>query len=263
MRLFRQRHPAGRIRDVSPDEAERAIRAGAVLLTYVKTREWAAGHAPGAVHLPLGQVADAVLVLPAGRGVVAVRRSANRSCVGPKRSPRAALTWSTWLAACGRGLAAAGPSWAMGHDPERWSDAGADRLAARVPHRGRPRCLLGGGGSILAVPALVYAAGQGARRRYDVPPRRRADRADRDGRPLASRPGTGRSGLVFGAVGIGGSLLGLPAEQRRGSRRAAARLRRAHGDRRLAHVGLQPHSAPPGRAGGCPAAGTDPRPERP
>ncbi|MGY1708791.1 rhodanese-like domain-containing protein [Geodermatophilus sp. SYSU D00758] len=63
--------------DVGPDEAAALVVAGALLLDVREPGEWAAGHAPGAVHVPLGALRpDAV---PPGRAVVAVCRSGNRS----------------------------------------------------------------------------------------------------------------------------------------------------------------------------------------
>lgn len=64
--------------DVSPAEAHRAAEAGEVLLVDVREdHEWAAGHAPSAVHVPLGRLtADS---LPRDRPVVAVCRVGGRS----------------------------------------------------------------------------------------------------------------------------------------------------------------------------------------
>jgi uncharacterized membrane protein YfcA len=68
---------------------------------------------------------------------------------------------------------------------------------------------LGGGGSILAVPVLVYAAGQGAR---DATTTSLLVVAGAAAFGLLGHWRAGRvrwtSGLVFGLVGIGGSLLG-------------------------------------------------------
>jgi rhodanese-related sulfurtransferase len=42
--------------DVAPAEAIDRQKAGAVLLDVREDDEWAAGHAPGAIHLPLSRV---------------------------------------------------------------------------------------------------------------------------------------------------------------------------------------------------------------
>ena len=67
-----------RLPDLDPEQAAALLdRGNAVLLDVREPAEWAAGHAPQAVHLPLAQVTpDAV---PEGGTVVAVCRSGNRS----------------------------------------------------------------------------------------------------------------------------------------------------------------------------------------
>lgn len=62
--------------DVTPAEAHAAAE-GHVLLDVRELDEWAAGHAPDAVHLPLGQVhPDA---LPAATTLLVICRSGGRS----------------------------------------------------------------------------------------------------------------------------------------------------------------------------------------
>ncbi|MFB7915630.1 rhodanese-like domain-containing protein [Streptomyces sp. NPDC056061] len=68
---------------VGPAEAARLTADGtAVLLDVREASEWHAGHAPGAVHLPLSRLADGAS-LPGGAGdrspVVVICRSGNRS----------------------------------------------------------------------------------------------------------------------------------------------------------------------------------------
>jgi len=64
--------------DVTPAEAEREHRAGRVVLVDVREQhEWDAGHAPGAIHVPLSALDAAGL--PGSSKVVAVCRSGNRS----------------------------------------------------------------------------------------------------------------------------------------------------------------------------------------
>lgn len=66
--------------DRSVQQAFDAAAAGQVLLLDVReVDEWTAGHAPGAVHVPLSALGAADL--PTDRPVVAVCRSGNRSGV--------------------------------------------------------------------------------------------------------------------------------------------------------------------------------------
>jgi rhodanese-related sulfurtransferase len=65
--------------EVSPEEADGLIRAGALLLDVREDYEWDAGHVAGAVHIPLGQMTERVGELPGSRQVVVVCRSGVRS----------------------------------------------------------------------------------------------------------------------------------------------------------------------------------------
>jgi rhodanese-related sulfurtransferase len=67
--------PAPPIPSVSVHEAAHR-RPGAVLVDVREPHEWQAGHAPDAVHVPLGRVPDA---LPHGSVLYLVCRSGNRS----------------------------------------------------------------------------------------------------------------------------------------------------------------------------------------
>lgn len=80
MSLVSRLHEAlGAVPTVGPGEAKDLLDAGAVLLDVREPYEWAAGHAPQARHLPLGQLPTRVERLPADREVVVVCRSGNRS----------------------------------------------------------------------------------------------------------------------------------------------------------------------------------------
>ena len=66
------------IPEIDPAEAKRLADAGDVILVDVREpAEWEAGHAPGAVHIPLGTLADGPP--PGGNRIVAVCRSGARS----------------------------------------------------------------------------------------------------------------------------------------------------------------------------------------
>lgn len=76
--------------DITVQHAADAAADGQVLLLDVREDdEWAAGHAPGAVHVPLGTLRAADL--PTDRPVVAVCRSGNRSGVAAAALAQAGL----------------------------------------------------------------------------------------------------------------------------------------------------------------------------
>lgn len=66
---------------VSPSEAFALLESGAQLLDVRERDEWMAGHAPEAVHVPLGELATAVDVVDRERTVVVICRSGRRSDV--------------------------------------------------------------------------------------------------------------------------------------------------------------------------------------
>ena len=71
-------HARGRLPDVGPAEAAALLAdEDAVLLDVREPDEWAAGHAPQARHLPLGELREEAV--PPGRTIIAVCRSGNRS----------------------------------------------------------------------------------------------------------------------------------------------------------------------------------------
>jgi rhodanese-related sulfurtransferase len=65
--------------DVDPAEADRLVGGGALLLDVREDDEWAAGRAPAAFHLPMGQVADRIGELPTDRTIVCMCRAGGRS----------------------------------------------------------------------------------------------------------------------------------------------------------------------------------------
>jgi rhodanese-related sulfurtransferase len=69
-----------RQQSVTAAEAIEMVSGGATLLDVRENSEWNAGHAPGAVHIPAGQVAaQASRRLPKGRRVVVVCKSGARA----------------------------------------------------------------------------------------------------------------------------------------------------------------------------------------
>ena len=67
-----------KIDEVTPRDAVGLHQQGAVLVDVREQDEWVAGHAPGAVHVPLGEVSDSASRFD-GRQVLAVCRSGGRS----------------------------------------------------------------------------------------------------------------------------------------------------------------------------------------
>ena len=65
--------------DLDPAEADRLVAAGAVMVDVREDDEWEAGHAPVAVHVPVGQVVDRMDELPTDRTIVCMCRMGGRS----------------------------------------------------------------------------------------------------------------------------------------------------------------------------------------
>jgi len=63
----------------TPEAPVNDVPDDAVLLDVREDDEWAAGHAPGAVHIPLAAVADSLDDVPEGSPVYVVCRSGGRS----------------------------------------------------------------------------------------------------------------------------------------------------------------------------------------
>jgi rhodanese-related sulfurtransferase len=70
---------AAGLADVTPAEARRRQRAGSLLVDVREPAEWDTGHAPGAVLIPLGQLAARQGELPRDKELIIVCRSGNRS----------------------------------------------------------------------------------------------------------------------------------------------------------------------------------------
>ena len=64
---------------IGASEADALTRAGALLLDVREPAEWRAGHAPGALHIPLGELEDRLRDLPRDQTVVVACRSGGRS----------------------------------------------------------------------------------------------------------------------------------------------------------------------------------------
>ena len=67
------------VTDIDPSEADALVTSGALLLDVREDDEWSAGHAPAAVHVPMGQVVDRLSELPTDRMIVCLCRVGGRS----------------------------------------------------------------------------------------------------------------------------------------------------------------------------------------
>jgi rhodanese-related sulfurtransferase len=65
--------------DPVPQIPAKEVPPGAYLLDVREPEEWDAGHAPGAVHIPLGELGVRYTELDTGRPLYVICRSGNRS----------------------------------------------------------------------------------------------------------------------------------------------------------------------------------------
>jgi len=68
-------------KEISPQDVESRLRKGEPLymVDVRETGEWEAGHIAGAVHLPLGQLAERHRELDSNKEIIVICRSGNRS----------------------------------------------------------------------------------------------------------------------------------------------------------------------------------------
>jgi hydroxyacylglutathione hydrolase len=72
----------GRIPQIDAAGAARQLDAGAAVAIDVRTRaEWAAAHIPGAVHVPLGELADRLPALSTGKPAIVYCQGGTRSAI--------------------------------------------------------------------------------------------------------------------------------------------------------------------------------------
>ncbi|QTE29589.1 rhodanese-like domain-containing protein [Pengzhenrongella sicca] len=74
--MFPPQVPAVHVADLDPAAP---VPAGTTLLDVRERDEWDAGHAPGALHVPLGELVERVGELPAGAPLLVVCHSGARS----------------------------------------------------------------------------------------------------------------------------------------------------------------------------------------
>ncbi|GAC1696769.1 MAG: hypothetical protein NVS9B6_04240 [Candidatus Limnocylindrales bacterium] len=70
--------------EIEPQQASERLGSGAVLVDVREANEWAAGHATGAIHLPLGHLPNRIAELPAGRELLFLCQSGSRSLMATK-----------------------------------------------------------------------------------------------------------------------------------------------------------------------------------
>ncbi len=71
------KHPE--VPDFSPQEAQAAVAQGTLLVDVREPHEWNAGHMPGAILIPMGQIVNRLSELPRDRDIIFTCRSGNRS----------------------------------------------------------------------------------------------------------------------------------------------------------------------------------------
>jgi rhodanese-related sulfurtransferase len=67
--------------EISATDAAASIEAGALLLDVREDDEWAAGHAPQAVHIPMSSLTGRTAEIPTDRTVICVCHVGGRSAV--------------------------------------------------------------------------------------------------------------------------------------------------------------------------------------
>ncbi|HWD24477.1 MAG TPA: rhodanese-like domain-containing protein [Acidimicrobiales bacterium] len=67
------------VEEVAPGEASSMLERGAFLLDVRESDEWNAGHAPGAHHIPLGDLESRHLEIPRDRTILCICRAGSRS----------------------------------------------------------------------------------------------------------------------------------------------------------------------------------------
>jgi len=107
--------------DVQPSVLSTALPAGVFLLDVREDDEWAAGHAPEAVHIPVGTLNERAAEIPQDREVFVICRSGARSAYAAQ-----ALTGAGWKAV---NVADGMTGWAVAGRP-MVSETGADPYVA-------------------------------------------------------------------------------------------------------------------------------------
>jgi len=107
--------------DVQPSVLSTDLPAGVFLLDVREDDEWAAGHAPEAVHIPVGTLNERAAEIPQDRDVYVICRSGARSAYAAQ-----ALVGAGWQAV---NVADGMTGWAVAGRP-MVSETGADPYVA-------------------------------------------------------------------------------------------------------------------------------------
>jgi rhodanese-related sulfurtransferase len=107
--------------DVQPSVLSTDLPAGMFLLDVREDDEWAAGHAPEAVHIPVGTLNERAAEIPQDRDVYVICRSGARSAYAAQ-----ALVGAGWQAV---NVADGMTGWAVAGRP-MVSETGADPYVA-------------------------------------------------------------------------------------------------------------------------------------
>jgi len=100
---------------IDPSAAIALIERGALLIDVREDDEWQAGHAPAALHIPLGELGDRIGEVDAARTLLIICRSGRRSDQAAAALRRAGYDaanlsggMQAWQAAGGRVISSAG-----------------------------------------------------------------------------------------------------------------------------------------------------------
>ena len=107
--------------DTFPESPAAGVPDEAWLLDVREDDEWAAGHAPGARHIPLGQLSERSAEIPRGETIYVICRSGGRSAMAAQ-----ALAGAGWQAV---NVAGGMQDWAAAGRP-MLTDSGADPFVA-------------------------------------------------------------------------------------------------------------------------------------
>ena len=81
--LFRSDRPLQQVPQITANDLQASLEHGAVTLVDVRNaNEWAEGHIPGAIHVPLGRLAERLAEVPRERPVVMQCAGGARSMIG-------------------------------------------------------------------------------------------------------------------------------------------------------------------------------------
>jgi rhodanese-related sulfurtransferase len=84
--------------EIDEQKAYEMREQGALVLDVREPHEWEAGHIPGAILIPLGELKDRIDELPQDQDIIVVCRSGNRSATGRDILIDAGLTQVTSMA---------------------------------------------------------------------------------------------------------------------------------------------------------------------